>query len=279
MEQEHRGSMRYRERDGVGYLTFPAFDRVHFVRHAFSTRVGGVSPAPFNTMNLSRGRGDSDAHVNRNLHLLCDAVGVDYCSLVSSAQDHHTQIRRVGRRECGIGVRFPADRQSVDGLITDEPGVTLLTHYADCTPLFFLDRKKRAIGLAHAGWRGTAAQIGAITVQSMQKEFSSDPADILVGIGPSIGSCCFEVDRDVAEAFMALWTFEPNAFVKAGRPGKYQVDLWEANRRILLGAGILAQHITVGGLCSCCNHSWLWSHRATKGVRGGMAALMQLLPE
>lgn len=274
-----QGGMHYQEVDGVGFLTFPAFEKSGLVKHAFSTRIGGVSSAPYETMNLSFTRGDRAENVTENIRLFCNAVGVSYESLVASNQDHHTQIRRVGKSECGIGIRFPADRKSVDGLITNEPGVTLVTHYADCTPLFFLDTQKKAIGLSHAGWRGTVAQIGMLTVRKMQEEFNSDPADILVGIGPSIGPCCFEVDRDVAEAFAVLQQSTQKPFVEKNGNGKYQVNLWEANKQILLSAGILEQHVVLAEICTCCNNTWLWSHRATKGIRGGMAAMLQLWPE
>lgn len=130
-------NMELHEKQGVAYLTFPAFSAVPFVRHAFSTRVGGVSCGEFSSMNLSFHRGDPDETVLTNYHRFCDAAGFSFDSLVASAQDHHTEIRRVTKRECGIGIWRPRDQESVDGLLTDEPGVTLVTYYADCVPLYF----------------------------------------------------------------------------------------------------------------------------------------------
>lgn len=122
-------------------LTFPNLSELDFVKHAFSTRIGGVSDNEFNSMNLAFGRGDSDENVRKNYKLMCDAVGLDYSTLVSSAQDHHTFVRKVTSADCGIGIERPKDMLSVDGLMTNEPNVTLVTHYADCTPLLLLTLK------------------------------------------------------------------------------------------------------------------------------------------
>lgn len=141
-------------KNGVCYLTFPAFEKIPFVRHAFSTRIGGVSENEFASMNLSFGRGDSDEKVRENYRRFCGAAGFTYDSLISSAQVHGRVIRRVGRENRGEGFTRPKVKTGVDGLVTNEPGVTLVTHYADCVPLFFADPKNGAVGLAHSGWRG-----------------------------------------------------------------------------------------------------------------------------
>lgn len=265
--------------EGVEYLTFPSFSAYPFVRHAFSTRAGGVSKNEYSSMNLGFGRGDGDENVRENYHRFCRAAGLDYDSLVSSAQDHHTFIRRVGKEQCGIGIRKPKDMQSVDGLITSEPGVTLVTHYADCVPVYLLDPVKRAIGLVHAGWRGTAARIAEAAVSAMTREFGSHPADLLAGIGPSIGPCCFEVDSPVRDVFAALSDLNPGDLIRDDGNGKYHVNLWETNRRILMRAGIPASSVTVGGVCTRCNADLLFSHRATGGKRGGLAAFLALTEE
>ena len=236
-------NMELHEKQGVAYLTFPAFSAVPFVRHAFSTRVGGVSCGEFSSMNLSFHRGDPDETVLTNYHRFCDAAGFSFDSLVASAQDHHTEIRRVTKRECGIGIWRPRDQESVDGLLTDEPGVTLVTYYADCVPLYFLDPVHRAIGLAHAGWRGTVAGMGIKMVEAMAHKFGSRPEELLAAIGPSIGPCCYEVDQPVADAFAARTDWKPECFLRDCGDGKYMLNLWEANRRALLRAGLLEAHI------------------------------------
>lgn len=269
-------NMKFYESEGVAYLTFPEFEKYGFVRHAFSTRIGGVSKKEFASMNLNFGRGDSDEDVTENFHRFCSAAGFDYSTLVASAQDHGTFIRRVGAQNRGTGIWKPKDIQSVDGLITDEPDVTLVTYYADCVPLFFLDPVRRAIGLAHAGWRGTVAGIGAKMVKAMGREFGSSPGDLVAAVGPSIGPECFEVDTPVYEEFSKLTELNPQEFIVNNGGGKYHIDLWEANRRILMHAGIPQEQISVAGLCTRCNAQWLWSHRATGGKRGGLAAMMCL---
>lgn len=273
------GNMNWNEKSGVAYLTFPAFESFAFIKHAFSTRLGGVSEREFSAMNLNFGRGDDEENVRENFRLFCAAAGFDPETLVASAQDHHTVVRRVDASNRGTGIWKPKDLQSVDGLITDAPDVTLVTYYADCVPLFFVDPVRRAIGLAHAGWRGTVAKIGEVMVKRMTEEFGSEPGDLFAAVGPSIGPCCFEVDAPVADEFFCLEELRPQEFVTEKGGGKFMIDLWEANRRILNRSGIAEGRISVAQLCTKCNPDWLFSHRATGGKRGGLAAMMCLREE
>lgn len=275
----HTENMNWNEKSGVAYLTFPAFESFPFIRHAFSTRLGGVSEREFSAMNLNFGRGDREENVRKNFRLFCAAAGFDPETLVASAQDHHTVVRRVDDSNCGTGIWKPRDLQSVDGLITNVPEVTLVTYYADCVPLFFVDPVRRAIGLAHAGWRGTVAKIGEVMVKRMAEEFGSKPGDLFAAVGPSIGPCCFEVDAPVADEFYRLEELRPREFVTEKGGGKFMIDLWEANRRILNRSGIAEDRISVAQLCTKCNSDWLFSHRATGGKRGGLAAMMCLREE
>jgi YfiH family protein len=267
-------NMTVNESNGVTYLTFPVFERYRFVNHAFSTRLGGVSQNEYASMNLNFGRGDPEENVIENYQRFCEAADFDYHTLVASSQDHHTFIRRVDSSNYGVGIWKPKDLTSVDGLITNQPNVTLVTYYADCVPLFFLDPEKRAIGLSHAGWRGTVSQIGRITVEAMAKEFGSSAKDIVAAVGPSIGACCFEVDTPVYEEFIKMENLRPQEFIEKKGGGKYNIDLWEANRRILIGAGVPESQVTVSNLCTRCNPELLYSHRASGGRRGGLAAMM-----
>lgn len=272
-------NMSFHKNGEVCYLTFPLFDQYPFVRNAFSTRLGGISREQFTSMNLGLSCGDKRENVLENYRLFCEAAGFDVSTLVSSAQDHHTFIRRVGRSERGIGVFRPRDMDSVDGLITDEPGVTLVTHYADCVPIFLLDTKRRAIGLVHSGWRGTAAKIAGTAVDAMRREFGTDPKNLIAGVGPSIGPCCFEVDTPVRDEFMKLKELRPSEFIRENGGGKFHIDLWEANRRILMRSGVPENGVTVAGICTDCNADWLFSHRATGGKRGSLAAFLALRGE
>lgn len=273
------GNMTYEEVRSVGILRFPVLSGLPWLRHAFSTRKGGVSPEPYDSMNLNFGRGDPEENVRRNFRIFCEAAGFDPESLTASSQTHSTEVRRVGKRDAGNGIWRPKDRTGVDGLITNDPGVTLVTYYADCTPLFLVDTKRRAVGLAHSGWRGTAARMGAVTVRRMREEFGTEPRDLLAAVGPAIGPCCYEVDEPVAWEFAGMADLAPEAFLTEKDGGKYMLNLWEANRRILMSAGIPEDSISVAELCPKCHSGLLWSHRATKGVRGGMAAMLSIQKE
>lgn len=272
----HSNIFDFHEKDGVLTLAFPCFSEIPWLRHGFSTRKGGVSEGIYASMNLSFSVGDDPEKVRENYHRIGKALGMEDTRMVLSAQDHHTEIRTVTEADCGKGVYRDRDYESVDGLITNTPEIPLVTHYADCVPLFFVDPKKRVIGLAHAGWRGTVARIGEKMVRRFEAEFGSDPKDLIAAIGPSIGPCSFEVDAPVAEAFLALSDLEPKGFVRPMENGKYMVDLWETNRRIMCAAGIPAEQITVTDLCTMCHPDVFFSHRATGGKRGGMGAFMMM---
>ena len=261
--------------NGVLYYTFPSMEALPFIRHGFSTRVGGVSEGIYATMNLGYRRGDDEDKVTENYRRMGEALGVDYRNMVLSAQTHTTNLRRVTAEDRGRGITRERGYEDVDGLLTDDPDVILCTHYADCVPLFFVDPIRKAVGMAHAGWRGTVGEIGKAMVERMTAEFGTDPADLLVGIAPSIGPCCFEVDIPVVEEFRKLSLFDEGCYTDDGN-GKYHINLWEVNRRILLSAGVTPAHITTTDLCTVCHAETLWSHRATGGQRGSAAGFLGL---
>lgn len=260
--------------DSVPYLTYNSLSEINFINHAFSTRLGGVSEGEFNSMNMAFNRGDNPDSVTENYKRICKSAGFDFESLTASAQDHNTVVRAVTAENRGVGIYKPRDLQSVDALITNEKGVTLVTYYADCTPLFFVDTKNRAIGLAHAGWRGTVGRIGERVVEKLKECYGTDPADIVAAIGPAISVCCYEVDKPCADNFYALNDLDSSRFVFPKDNGKYMIDLLEANRQILVAAGVKSENITISDLCTNCNSELLWSHRATNGRRGTMSAFM-----
>ena len=270
------GNMRLEIRDGVGVLRFSDWDAIPGVTHAFSTRIGGVSKGELAAMNLGFGRGDPEETVAENYRLFCAAAGFDPESLVTGSQTHLTNIRRVGTEQKGIGVWREKDMDDIDGLCTDEAGVTLVIYCADCVPLYFVDEKHHAIGLAHAGWRGTAAGMAARMVEKLAREYGSRPEDLKVAIGPSICKDCFEVDAPVAEEFKALPHAE--AFVTDGPGIKFHVDLWECNRQFLLSAGVRAENISLGGVCTMEESDLIFSHRKTRGHRGSNCAMLALDP-
>lgn len=263
------------EKNGVVYLTFPKLAAAG-VRHGFSTRMGGVSKGYLGTMNLSFTRGDREENVRENFRRIADAIGFREEQLVFSAQVHETKIRKVTAANRGEGITKET-APGIDGLATDEADVPLYTSYADCVPLLFYDPQKKVVAMAHSGWRGTAARIGAKMVHFMEKEYGSRAENIIAAVGPSICRKCYEVSEDVAQAFREAFRPEqfPLLFDEKGQ-GKYQLDLWEANRIILTEAGVLPEHLDVTDLCTCCNHDKLFSHRASHGKRGNMGCFMCL---
>lgn len=267
-------TMTLNNADTVPYLTYNSLSEINFINHAFSTRLSGVSEGEFTSMNMAFNRGDNPESVTENYKRICKSAGFDFDSLTASAQDHNTFVRAVTSENKGVGIYKPRDLHSVDALVTNEKGVTLVTYYADCTPLFFVDTKKKAIGLAHAGWRGTVGRIGEKVVNKMTELYGTNPADIVAAIGPAISVCCYEVDKPCADNFYALSDLDSSRFVFPKENGKYMIDLLETNRQILVAAGVENENITLSDLCTNCNSELLWSHRATKGKRGTMSAFM-----
>ncbi len=260
----------------VEYLTFPSLEQTGIVRHLFSTRLGGVSQGIYSSMNLSFTRGDETASVSENYCRIGRVLDCPPERMVASHQTHTTNIRLVTEADCGKGIVRERDYEDVDGLITDCSEVCLVTYYADCVPLYFVDPVRRAIGLAHSGWKGTVHSMGECMVRRMQESFGSKPSDLIAAIGPSICRDCYEVSEDVALEFAAQ--FEGTEVVTPGRTdGKYQLDLWLANRLILMRAGIPEEQISVTDICTCHNPDYLFSHRASHGKRGNLAAFLYIL--
>lgn len=268
--------MKVNEKNGVTYLTYPMLETIPGLVHGFSTRLGGVSKDIYASMNLSFTRGDEEEAVRENYRRLGEAMGFSP-DIVTSDQTHTTNVRVITAEDRGNGITKPRPYRDVDGMITNVPGLVLATFYADCVPLYFVDPVRRAVGLSHSGWRGTAGRIGAVTVEKMKAEFGSDPGDIYAAVGPSICQDCYEVSEDVIEKFQSAFHREhwPKLYY-AKDNGRFQLNLWEANRIILLEAGIPESHISLPNLCTCCNPEFLFSHRASKGRRGNLGAFLGL---
>ena len=237
--------------------------------HAISTRRGGVSPAPWDSLNLSHTRGDDTDRVNENHRRLCMALHVPVGRLTNAYQVHGVQVGLIGPTQAG------QRQMNTDALITAAPDTPLLLRFADCTPIVLYDPAHHALGLAHAGWRGTVAGIAAVTVQAMQTAFGSRPADLLAGIGPAIGPCCYEVGDEVTAAVRQAFD-RPGALLPAGRRDRRHFDLWAANARQLQEAGI--RQIESAGLCTACHEDWFFSHRAAAGRCGHFGAVAILRP-
>ena len=261
----------------VPLLRFVPFDEIPFVNAAFSTRFGGVSAGCLGEMNLGFSRGDSKEVVGENFRIFCRAIHMDPKKLVLSDQIHDTEVKRVsGEDACGgeIGKKL----RGIDGLCTDVPGLCLATSYADCVPILFVDPKHQAIASSHAGWRGTAAKMGARTVEKMEACFGSHREDLVAVVGPSICRDCYEVDGEVVSVFEKNYGREAMAEIAfpGKRPGKYQLDLWAANFLALREAGIPPERIHVSGICTCCHPMFFYSHRASRGNRGNLNAFLSI---
>ena len=266
---------RYKE---LEYLTFPLLEKTGMVRHLFSTRTGGVSKGEWASMNLSYTRGDKKEAVDENFRRIAEVLETTPERIVCSRQTHTTNVRLVTQKDCGKGTVRPLDYEDVDGLICNEPGIVLCTLYADCVPLYFVDVETKAIGLGHSGWRGTAGRMGEAVLKAMHTAFGTRPEHVLAAIGPSICRDCYEVSGEVADVFLQEFAKGCEDFLRKGKEkGKYQLDLWEANRRVLLDAGILPQNLAVTDLCTCCNSHYLFSHRASQGKRGNLGAFLELI--
>ena len=275
--KEQESTLALKEMYEVPFFTYEHLENTGMVVHGFSTRMGGVSTGDCATMNLSFERGDAEEAVRTNYELLGAAIGFKTDSLVFSKQTHTTNVRVVTEEDRGKGFLRERDYTDVDGLITNVPGLTLATFYADCVPLFFVDPVHKAIGLSHSGWKGTVGKIGKVTVEKMMAQYGTDPKDVLAAIGPSICQSCYEVSEDVIvqfkEAFEEkLW----NELFYAKENGKYQLNLWRANELIFEEAAILKEHYSTTNICTCCNPGYLFSHRASHGKRGNLGAFLQI---
>lgn len=267
-----------KKKEDAEYLVFPGLESTGLVKHLFTTRRGGVSEGIYASMNLSYTRGDKKENVDENFRRIAEIFGELPDRIVCSDQTHTTNIRLVTEEDAGKGVVKDRDYTDVDGLITAVPGIILATFYADCVPLYFVDTENKAIGLSHSGWKGTVNRMGEAALKAMREAFGTRPEMVKAAIGPSICQDCYEVSEDVAGQFKGIFGSDTGKILSPGRAeGKYQLNLWEANRRILLEAGILPENLEVTDVCTCCNSGYLFSHRASRGKRGNLGAFMELI--
>ena len=261
----------------VPYFTFKSFDKLDFIKHAFSTRIGGVSTGIYSTMNLTFTRDDNKENVSRNFEIMAKRLGINTSDMVYAMQTHTVNVMEVTDKHRGMGIVTERDFIDVDGLVTNIPGITLVTSYADCVPLYIVDPVNRAIGLSHSGWRGTVGNIAFETINKMQKLYNTKAENLIVFIGPSICSDCYEVGEDVAEEFAKRYgdsVFDDILSIK--KNNKFKLNLWNANCRNFIEAGVKADNIGITDICTCCNPELLFSHRATKGNRGGLCGFLSL---
>lgn len=260
----------------IKYITFDIFEETGLVSHAFTTRCGGVSSGQFRFLNLAAHVGDDPGAVVENRIRACRALGSGIDDMVCGEQVHGYSVHVVTDGDRGKGSRDSSGAiPGTDALITNRPGILLSSYYADCVPVMIMDPVKKVIGLVHAGWKGTMRRIAEAAVQKMSLVFGTDPGDCLAAIGPSIGSCCYEIDHPVMTAFNNSG-FSPLAFTEKAGEGRWKLDLWLANQITLEEAGIKPYNIVVAKLCTACRPDLFFSYRRQSGKCGRMASLMML---
>lgn len=270
------GEYRIQAMGDLYWGEFTHFTRTGLVKHGFSTRLGGVSKSPFASLNLGLHTGDSIADVQENRRRYCQVFGLDVTKAVTADQVHGDSIAVITEQDGGRGALvYETAIPQTDALITNISGIPIMMFYADCVPVYFLDPEHKAIGVAHAGWKGTVAKIAQKTLTMMAKEFGTKPEQCLAAVGPSIGPCCYEVDQFVFNKVINSFEHTDDLLREHGS-GKWKLDLWAANRQQLEEIGMPAQNIVVAEICTSCNTQMYYSYRAEHGSTGRMGALMAL---
>lgn len=254
------------EKDGLVWYTLASYAGLPVVHGAF-TRLGGYSRPPFADLNVGGHVGDDPAAVAANHRAIYAALGVDPARVVSARQVHGDRVARVDAADVGRTL------EATDALITDTPGILLLLRFADCVPVWLYDPRHHAVGLAHAGWQGTARCIAAKTACAMGEAFGSRPEEIVAGIGPAIGPCCYEVGADVIEALRVV-VADVDALLSDRSTDTARLDLWQANAVQLGAVGV--SHIETAGLCTSCHVDAFYSHRREEGRTGRFAVVAGL---
>ncbi len=259
--------MGFIEMNGLRYYQFELF-KGHSVFHAVLTRHGGVSKHPYDTLNTGGTVGDDPQNVLKNHHLIYDALGYDYDSRFDVWQVHGTKIL------CADGPRSSdTPHPKADGILTGQPEVTLFMRFADCVPILLFDPVNKVIGIIHAGWQGTVKKIAQVAVEKMMKRYHSKPETILAGIGPSICQACYQVGKEVRDAFISSFGEVSEQYFHQ-QEGKHYLDLWHANQDILRLSGVT--QIETAGICTACHLQDWYSHRAENGRTGRFGILMAL---
>jgi YfiH family protein len=260
----HAGSWVLHAREGQQWYSLPEEGLAHGLVGVQSTRLGGMSDAPYDTLNLGLSVGDAEEVVRENRGRFCRTIGIDPGQIVSLDQVHGTRV---------VVPSGPGPQGEGDALVTSKPGLFLSLTVADCCAVFLVETRRRILALAHAGWRGTCRRIVAETIQFMVDEFGANPARIVAGFGPSIGSCCYDVDESVRESFAERgWEWE--AVASRRWDGAWELDLQQANGLLLRRAGVPGPQVIPSPACTSCRDDLLFSHRRSGGKTGRMLAIL-----
>ena len=269
-------------RDGIRYFTFEGFEAQRGLTALVTSRHGGVSEGPYASLNLGGKTGDDPELVRKNRARTAALFGKEAKQLHFAKQVHGANVAHIP-----TGYEGGAS-DDTDALVTNSTQTPLVILTADCAAVFFFDPVHYAIGVAHAGWRGTVANIAVHTLERMGDVFCSKPQDLIAGIGPCIGPCCYEVGDEVifaVEARLPNYTEEilvdpdmasAGSFRASVNEGRRHFDLWRANEVLLIDAGVPEQNIDIARLCTACHTDLFYSHRAEKGVTGRFGGFMML---
>jgi len=254
--------------NGFPYLQFNNLPNSGRLMQAIFTRQGGVSPAPFKSLNLSVSVPDEKERVYVNRRIAYGLFGRDTGNVVHAHLVHGADVARVSHQDYGTWIPY------TDGIITNEPGCALTMNFADCAPIFLYDPQKQAIGLGHAGWLGSTRDLPGALVRAMTESFGSNPGDLIAGIGPCIGPCCYEVGEPLISTVLEAFDDGESLLIEQANGGQPHYDLPEANRRNLARAGVVS--IEQSGYCTACHTDLFFSHRAEKGQTGRFGAILIL---
>ena len=273
LSKRMRHGYEYVEVGRAGFFRAASLAAEPGIIHGFTGRNGGVSAPPFDSLNLCFSPRDSYENVRRNFEIFCEAAGISYESMCVVNFVHGTDVVVVTGADRGRGFDKP-ELPPCDGIVTNDPSVTLITCHADCGAFFLYDPVHRAVGIAHAGWKGTFGRIGRNLVETMRKTYGTDPADLIASNGPCICGNCYEVDTPLAEEFEAEFGLECSI---PGKPGKRQLDMETPAAVQLLEAGVLPEHITLMHACTYEMPDLLFSFRRAKTKTGDMAGFIKLV--
>ena len=256
--------------DSMVYYQFESLSAYPALKHGIFTRLGGKSLAPFNSLNVGATVGDNLTSVHANRHKMAEVLGLRDEDTRTTWQVHGADVIVVVDNDPQA-----SPPPQADAIITQQAGIALSMRFADCVPLVFFDPVSRAIGLAHAGWRGTVAKVARTTIQTMEAAFGSKPPDIIVGIGPSIGPCCYEVGSDVIDEIETAFSASTDLVRQMnGGSSRPHLDLWRCNEVALREAGV--KHIETAGMCTATMTDEFFSHRAEHGNTGRFGVIIAL---
>jgi YfiH family protein len=254
---------------------FQNLGRFSKLLHFVTTRSGGVSIAPYNSLNLGLHTADNPAHVLQNRALLANKIGIDGYKILYASQVHSGDVKVIDEEAVADGIL--QINPETDAMVTHIPGICLMVMVADCVPVLLFDPVKNVIAVIHAGWRGTVQKIVGNTIAAMQTNYGSNPSDLIAAIGPSIGPCCYQVGEEVKLSVESSFGSTEGYLVKQKESEKFNFDLWFSNHKQLTDKGLKVENIEVAGICTKCNSDIYYSSRASGGITGRFAAGLCIL--